>query len=264
MQSNPLVGKVTRESRGSVRLYGLDRVARRNAFDSAMLLDLAQALGEYESDPDARCAVLFSHGEHFTSGLDLAEMAPRLAEGGLAFPPGSIDPQGVALPRRRKPLLVAVQGICWTIGVDIALAADIVLAADTARFGCIEVRRGIYPSGGTTVRLPRAAGWSNAMRYLLTGDEFDANEARRLNLVTEVVPPGALLERAITIAERVASASPLGVQATLASSHQALTAGEEAALAALWPRLQPLFGTADVAEALAAMMQKREPHFRGQ
>ena len=89
-------GRITREDRGFVRLLGIDRSKKRNAFDSAMLLDLGRALGEYERDDQARCAVLHAHGAHFTAGLDLMEIMPLLASGQFSFPEGSIDPQGVA------------------------------------------------------------------------------------------------------------------------------------------------------------------------
>jgi hypothetical protein len=108
------IGRVTREDRGHVRLLGLDRVKKRNAFDSNMLVDLAVALGEAERDDGVRCAVLFAHGDHFTAGLDLMEIGPLIASG-FVLPDGAIDPQAVLLPRRKKPLIVAVRGVCFTI-----------------------------------------------------------------------------------------------------------------------------------------------------
>ena len=115
-----------------------------------------------------------------------------------------------------KPMVMAAQGICYTIGLELMLAMDIRVASSDTRFGQIEVRRGIYPVGGGTVRLYGEIGWGNAMRYLLTGDEIPAAEALRLGLVQEVTEPGSEFERALEIAERIARQAPLGVQASLA------------------------------------------------
>ncbi len=109
-EANSGPGRVTREQHGHLFLIGLDRAGKRNAFDSAMLADLALAMGEYERSEESRCAVLFAHGEHFTAGLDLMELAPKLAASGFRYPDGGVDPWGVVQPRRSKPLVVAVQG----------------------------------------------------------------------------------------------------------------------------------------------------------
>lgn len=262
-EPNSGAGRVSRESRDSLFLIGLDRAGKRNAFDSAMLTDLALALGEYERNADARCAVLFAHGEHFTAGLDLMEITPKLVAGGFSYPAEGIDPFGAGKPRRTKPLVIAVRGTCLTAGVELVLAADIAIAASDTRFAQMEVLRGVTPAGGATVRLPAVAGWSDAMRYLLTGDEFGATEALRMRMVSEVVEPGAELQRALEIAGRIAKAAPLGVKATLATARQAVEEGADAALAALTPALLSLIKTEDVREGVMAMMQKRAPEFKG-
>lgn len=133
-EANSGPGRVTREQRGHLFLIGLDRAGKRNAFDSAMLADLALAMGEYERSEESRCAVLFAHGEHFTAGLDLMELAPKLAASGFRYPDGGVDPWGVVQPRRSKPLVVAVQGTCWTAGIELMLNADIAVAARGTRF----------------------------------------------------------------------------------------------------------------------------------
>ncbi|WP_095162954.1 crotonase/enoyl-CoA hydratase family protein [Pseudomonas sp. Irchel 3F5] len=262
-EANSGPGRVSREQRGHLWLVGLDRAAKRNAMDSALLMDLALALGEYEGNDELRCMVLFAHGEHFTAGLDLMELAPKLVGGGLHYPEGSIDPWGTRLPRRSKPVVVAVEGICWTAGIELLLNADIAIAASNARFAHLEVLRGIPPSGGSTVRFTQAAGWANAMRYMLTGDEFDADQARAMNLVNEVVAPGQALARAIDCAKRITKAAPLAIKATLQSAFLARDEGHAAALARLDETLLELMGSADVREGVMAMMQKRAPQFTG-
>ena len=121
-----------------------------------------------------------------------------------------LDPLGVYGPPVTKPLVCAVQGICFTIGIELMLATDVRVAARDARFGQIEIKRGIYPVGGATIRMPREIGWANAMRWLLTGDEIPAEEAYRIGLVQELVEPGRQLPRALEIAERIAAQAPLG------------------------------------------------------
>lgn len=262
-EPNSGAGRVTREQRDHVLLIGLDRAGKRNAFDSAMLADLSLALGEYERDPTLRCVVIFAHGEHFTAGLDLMELAPKLASGDLHYPETGIDPWGVKTPRRKKPVVVAVEGVCWTAGIELMLNADIVVAASNARFAHLEVLRGIVPAGGSTVRFVHAAGWANAMRYLLTGEAFDAAAAMSMRLVTEVVEPGQTLERAIAFAQGIAKAAPLGVAAVLDSAFQARDEGDAAALRTLDARLMELIRSEDAGEGVVAMMQKRDPVFQG-
>jgi len=137
------------------------------------------------------------------------------------------------------------------------------VAARSARFGQIEIKRGIYPVGGATLRFPREVGWANAMRWLLTGDEFDAAEAHRIGLVQELTEHGAQLARAVALAEVIAAQAPLGVYATLASARHALPAAEAAAAARLFPDLQPLMASEDVQEGLRAFVERRPGKFRG-
>lgn len=256
-------GKVSREIRGSLLLIGLDRATKRNAFDSHLIHDLSLALTEYEDHPELRCAVIFAHGDHFTAGLDLVELQPKLSSGIFSYDEHQINPWGTSGRQRKKPVIVAVQGFCYTAGIELMLNADIVIAQDNSQFAQMEVQRGILPFGGATVRFVQAAGWSKAMRYLLTGDTFDAQTALDLNLINEItreVP----LKRAIELAERIAQAAPLAVQATLASAKEAAEHGAETAFSNLQQHLSPLLNTQDVQEGVMAMLQRRAPEFKGQ
>ncbi|WP_137817750.1 crotonase/enoyl-CoA hydratase family protein [Pseudomonas sp. 2FG] len=256
-------GRVSREKRGHIMLIGLDRTAKRNAFDLDLLDDLTLAYGEFERDHDARVALVFAHGEHFTAGLDLANVAATFVSG-WAIPQGGFDPWGVfGGPRVSKPVIVAVQGYCYTIGIELMLASDINLCASNTRFAQMEVQRGIFPFGGATLRMHQVAGWGNAMRWLLTGDEFDAHEAHRLGLVQEVLASEELMPRALQLAERIAAQAPLGVQATLASARQAVREGEEAAARDLAANAARLMATEDAQEGLHAMQESRPGHFKG-
>src|SRR5690348_1791150 len=212
-QSEPAVRV---ERLGPLLLMGLNRPAKRNAFNLAMIDELAAAYHQLEADDDIRCGVLFGYGDHFTGGLDLAEVGPLVREGRLDFSaPGRRDPwrkDGIWT----TPVVAAVQGWVMTLAIELLLAADIRIAAADARFAQIEINRGIYAFGGATIRLPRDAGWGNAMRWLLTGEPYDAHEAYRIGLVQEVVEPGRELDRAIELADLIATKSaPLGVKTTL-------------------------------------------------
>ena len=256
-------GEITTERRGHLLLIGLNRVAKRNAFTPDMLGALGLAYGELDRDDALRCGVLFAHGDHFTGGIDLAQFAPLMARGGRQLPEGALDPLGVNGPRLSKPMVVAVQGICLTIGIELMLAADVRVAAADARFAQIEIKRGIYPAGGATVRFVHEAGWGNAMRYLLTGDEFTAAEALRIGLVQEVVEPGQQLAHAEAIAQTIAEQAPLGVRATLASARLAITEGEQAAIERLIPDLEPILHSEDVNEGLQSFIERRQAKFQG-
>ncbi|MBZ5709036.1 crotonase/enoyl-CoA hydratase family protein [Nannocystis pusilla] len=255
--------RISTQTLGHVRMIGLDRAAKRNAFDLAMLRQLAEAVTDYEDDPNLRCAVLFAHGEHFTAGLDLAEVGPAVARGERLFPDGAVDPLGLYGRVRQKPLLLAVQGYCLTLGIELLLAADVRIAAGDARFGQIEIKRGIFPFGGATLRLPQVAGWGNAMRWLLTGDMFDAGEALRIGLVQEVVEPGKQVERAAEIAATIAAQAPLGVRATLATARTTLERGPEAALATMMDEVRAIMGSDDAREGMQSFIERRAARFSG-
>ena len=256
-------GKVTREIQGHLLLIGLDRTTKRNAFDSHLIHDLSLALTEYEDHPELRCAVIFAHGEHFTAGLDLVELQPKLETGVFSFADNLINPWGTTSRVRKKPVIVAVQGFCYTAGIELMLNADLVIAQDNTQFAQLEVQRGILPFGGATVRFVQAAGWAKAMRYLLTGDGFDAHTALDLNLINEITTE-APLKRAIELAERIAQAAPLAVQATLSAAKEAAEQGAEIAFSHLQQHLSPLLITQDAQEGVIAMLQRRQPQFKGQ
>jgi enoyl-CoA hydratase/carnithine racemase len=261
--STPPEGRITTETRGHVLLIGLDRAHKRNAFGPEMLRGLAAAYGQFEADAELRCAVVFAHGEHFTGGLDLAAVAPLVARGESLAPAGGIDPWGVAGPPASKPVVVAVRGLCFTLGIELILAADVCVAASDTRFAQIEIKRGIFPFGGGTFRWPERVGWGNAMRYLLTGDELDAATALRIGLVQEVTEPGQELERALAIAERIALQAPLGVQATLRNARTAGRDGIDAAIAELRPSVTALLGSADAREGMMSFIERRQARFTG-
>jgi enoyl-CoA hydratase/carnithine racemase len=143
------------------------------------------------------------------------------------------------------------------------LATDIRIAASNARFAQIEIKRGLFPFGGATIRLPREVGWGNAMRYLLTGDEFNAEEALRIGLVQEVVEPEQLFIRATELAQVVSLQAPLGVRTTLKSARLAIAEGEEAAIQQFLPDLQEIAQSEDIKEGILSFIERRPANFKG-
>ena len=256
---------LTVEKRGHILLMGLNRVAKRNAFDLDLYHSLSMAYGELERDDHLRCGVLFAHGDHFTGGIDLPQWTEHFAQGKfMECAPGGMDP--LALDESKtvtKPIVMATQGWCLTIGLELLLASDIRVAAENTRFAQIEVKRGIYAIGGATVRMHQEMGWGNAMRYLLTGDEISAAEALRLGLVQEVVTTGAQLDRAISIAERIAAQAPLAVKATLLSARIARSQGAREAIQRLAPDMVPLLQSADAKEGVQSFIERRPAWFSG-
>ena len=177
-----------------------------------------------------------------------------------------MEPHDYGLPgyrRRTKPMVAAVKGICFTVGIELMLGADIVVAADSSRFAQMEVQRCIMPTGGATLRMPERAGVGNAMLHLLTGDAFDAAEALRCHFVQKVVPAGQELDEAFHIAERIAAQAPQAVVATRLNVLKAIELGQAAAVADFIPVQQRLTNSEDAAEGVRSFVEKRPARFTG-
>jgi enoyl-CoA hydratase len=256
-------GRVVVERRGPVLLIGIDRPQAQNRLDAPIIIGLGKAYYQLDHDDELRVGVLHGIGADFCLGLDVPAFTAAQAAGILPpKDPEYIGALGLRPPLRTKPLVVAVQGGTNAVGHELFLVADIRVAAADATFSQLEVARGVFPAGGATIRFTREAGWGNAMRYMLTGDKWGADEAHRLGLVQEVTPPGKQLDRAIELANKIAAAAPLGVLATLASARQAV-ANEDAALQALQPEFQRILKSEDAQEALRAVREGRPPRYQG-
>ncbi len=256
-------GSISTEQRGPVFLIGLDRPKKLNGLTPEMLRALARAFTTFEQDDALRVAVLHAHGPNFTAGLQLDRCAPIMERGESLYPLDCVDPMGLREPIRTKPVVAAVRGICFTAGLELMLACDMVVAGDDSRFSQLEVKRGIMPTGGATIRFVERAGWGNAQRLLLTGMEFDAVEAHRCGLVQEIVPATGVLDRAVELAKEVAACAPLAVQASLASSRRYADFGQLPAAAALDSAQRRLAASQDAREGVQSFLERRPARFTG-
>lgn len=256
-------GQVKTEQRGHVLLIGIDRPEKRNGFTPRIFSQLAAAYSQLERTSELRCGVLYAEGDHFTAGLDMPKIVPLRRAGIPLIPPEEVDPFNLREPLRTKPMLVALKGICFTVAIELMLAADIAIAAENCRFSQLEVKRGIMPGCGATFRMADRAGWGNAMQVLLTGDEFSAQDAFRFNFVQEVVPVGKELPRALELAERIARQAPLAVQATMQNGRIAMTQGWKAAYEQIASTQQRLYSSEDAQEGVQSFLEKREARFVG-
>ena len=262
----PAEGNIIVERRGALLLIGLNRPAKYNGFTPRMFRELAEAYTLLDDDESLRVGVLHAFGKHFTAGLDLPLIAPLMQRGEKAIPLGMVEPNDLGTPgyrRRTKPLVAAVKGITFTVGIELMLAADIVVAADDCRFSQLEVKRGIMATGGATLRMAERAGLGNAMLHLLTGDEFGSAEALRLNFVQKVVPVGEELDEAVRIAEAIAAQAPLAVVATRLNTIKATEQGPLAAMAEFIDVQTGLSKSEDAAEGVRSFVERRAARFTG-
>ncbi|WP_303290517.1 crotonase/enoyl-CoA hydratase family protein [Marinobacter sp. SS5-14b] len=252
------------KKQGHILKIGLNRPEKMNAMNRAMYHEIAAAYFQLQNDPELRVAVMYAEGDHFTSGLQLDDWAGVFANGkGIEPGEGELDPFDITGESLTKPVVFAAQGICFTCGVEMMLNTDIRVAAKGTRFAQLEVKRGIFACGGATIRLQREIGWGNAQRYLLTGDEWTAEQAYQWGLIQELVEPGEQLNKAMEIAEKIAKAAPLGVRGSLKSSKIAVSEGQEVAKERLFPELRPVMASEDVKEGIQSFLERREAVFQG-
>jgi enoyl-CoA hydratase len=256
--------KVAVERRGQIVLIGINRPQMFNRIDPETFYGLAKAYYDFDNDPTLRAAVLVGHGEHFSRGNDVDAFS-ALAKSGKAFTlgAGQLDPLGRA-QKLSKPLVAVAHGDTWNMGHELHLNADIRIASADVRYRQTENAYGRVP-GVAPVRWPREIGWANAMRYLLTGDPWDAETALRMGVVQEVAPnKGAALEVAIGIANRVAACGPIGIKATLQVARVAINdSADAAAYAKLEATYVSLFHSQDFIEGRKAEAENRSPVFLG-
>ncbi|MBM7368246.1 crotonase/enoyl-CoA hydratase family protein [Gordonia hydrophobica] len=243
-----------------IAVITVDNVAKMNSYTPDMMRELAAHLTAFDEDDSLWAAVFCSAGEHTTAGLDMPKFFGPDADADVD--PGLVDP--FALGRRtNKPIVSVVQGNTFTVGIEMMLAADIAVAADTAVFAQLEVARGIAPLGGAHFRYLTRTGWGNAMYHLLRADKFDARRALELGFVQEVVPFGQHIDRGIELAREICANAPLGTRATKAAALRYLDEGEQAAIAAIDEVKSSVFTSHDFMEGIQSFIERRPAKFQG-
>ncbi len=245
---------------GGVALLRINRPEARNALSPEVMEQLAGELERLDPDPEVRCAVIAGSDKVFAAGADIKAMAERSFAEALRHPAAGFWRRLAAI---KTPMIAAVSGYALGGGCELALACDMIVAAEGATFGQPEIDLGIIPGGGGTQRLARVLGKQRAMEYVLTGKRFDAATARELGLVNRIAADDAWLEEAMALAKEVAEKPPiaarLGKQAVLVAEETALSAGIENER-----RLYELaMATEDRVEGMTAFLEKREPKFEG-
>jgi enoyl-CoA hydratase/carnithine racemase len=243
-----------------IALLRLNRPERLNALNMALRESLAAHFTELAADETVRCVVITGDEKAFAAGADLTELVDR-TPADPAF--AQTRAAWAAVADYRRPIIAAVSGFALGGGCELAMHCDIIIAGQGAKFGQPEVKVGIMPGAGGTQRLVRAVGKFAAMRWLLTGDLLSASEAHGLGLVSEVVPDGEVLQRALEIGTRIAALPPLAVAAIKKTVLSGADLPLEAALRLEGESFQTLFASEDRTEGMRAFLEKRKPQFKG-
>lgn len=250
------------ETRGRVAIITIDRPEKRNALDGQVRCAFLGAVDRVRRDEAVRSVIVTGAGDKaFVAGADIGEFEGRspVDQWRVMKAPSIFD----AMERLPKPVIAAVNGYCLGGGMELALACDVRIASSSAKFGQPEVNLGIIPGGGGTQRLPRIVGLGAALRLILSGEIIAADEALRLRLVEEVVEPATLLDRAVTLAELMASKSPVALAAAKEATRAALSLPLDDGLKLETALFQLCFSSADKAEGVRAFLEKRAAEFTG-
>lgn len=244
-----------------VLIVTMNRPSARNALSAEMMSIMREAWDRVDDDPSVRCCVLTGAGGAFCAGADLKAMTTN-HPGDRKFDAAKIEP---LLKGRRltKPLIAAVEGPAIAGGTEILQATDIRVAGESARFGVSEARWGLFPLGGSAVRLPRQIPYTLAADLLLTGRHIRAEEALRIGLIGHVVPDGEALPKAMEIAAAIAANGPLAVQAILRTMRETEAMPENEAFTIDARRGLAVFASDDAKEGPTAFAEKRQPKFLG-
>jgi crotonobetainyl-CoA hydratase len=257
------------ERAGHIAVIRLNRPQALNAVNAALSTAAGEALERAAADPEVRVVVVTGNGRAFCAGADLKELAAGRSVAASEHPEWGFA--GIVRHWIDKPLIAAVNGFAMGGGTEIALACDLVVAAEDARLGLPEVKRGLLAAAGGVVRLQRQIPLKRALQMALTGDAVDVQEAAEWGLVNVVARPGAALAEAMALAERVAANAPLSVQYTKKVMYQVAEAGSD--WDPDWSRHEPwsvndeataaVFGSRDAVEGPAAFAEKRAPVWEG-
>jgi enoyl-CoA hydratase/carnithine racemase len=252
------------DRRGGIEVWTIDGEGRRNAISMAMLAELGELLARAAGDRTLRCVVLTGAGDKaFCAGADLKERAAMPADAVHAFHAG-LRRALRGIEEAPQPFVAAMNGAALGGGLELALACDLRIAADTAQLGLPEVSLGIIPGGGGTQRLARLVGVAHAKDLVLTARRIGAAEALAMGLVTATAPAHRLLDEAVALAERIARNAPISLRQAKRAIDDGFHLPLEEALALENRLYQDCLGTKDRVEALRAFAEKRPPVFTGE
>jgi enoyl-CoA hydratase len=247
------------ETRGRVGIIRLNRPQALNALNKALIGELTLAVEAFDADDKIGCILITGNDKAFAAGADIKEMADKpFIEAYL----GNFVSDWNAVAHARKPVVAAVAGFVLGGGCELAMQADIVIAADTAKFGQPEIKLGVIPGIGGTQRLARAIGKAKAMDLILTGRMMDAEEAEKSGLVARVVPAANVMDEAMKIAEIIASMSLPSVLAGKEAINRAFESGLSEGVAFERRIFHSLFATEDQKEGMKAFVEKRPPKWK--
>ena len=252
------------EADGPIAVLTLNRPSVLNALRISLLTEVSQALSELEADPEVRVVIITGAGERaFAAGADISELNALSSAGGGADQARMGQTLTRKLERLRKPVIMAINGFALGGGCEIAMAGDIRIAAETAKFGQPEVNLGLIPGYGGSQRMTRLTGKGMAAYLCLTGEMIDAREALRIGLVEKVVPPAELMAEAKRIAGIIASKAPLAISACkrVINNGAHLSIDDALELEAL--EFGTLVDTEDIKEGTGAFLEKRKPQWKG-
>ena len=248
------------EKKGAVTLITLNRPQALNALNSTVLAELILAFAAFDADDSQRCAVLTGSEKAFAAGADIKEMQ---AQGFADMYSANFFAGWEKVTAIRKPWIAAVAGFALGGGCEVAMMADFIIAADSAKFGQPEIKLGVTPGMGGSQRLTRAIGKAKAMEMCLTGRMMDAAEAERSGLVARVVPADRLLDEALKSAEAIAGMAPLAAIAAKEMINAAFETGLAQGINFERRLFHGLFGSEDQKEGMAAFVDKRQPEWKG-
>ena len=246
------------ETRGKIGIIRLNRPQALNALNAALIAELTQAVQAFEADAGIACMIVTGSEKAFAAGADIKEMADKSYMDAFM---GDFAANWDALARARKPTVAAVAGFALGGGCELAMMCDLVIAADTAKFGQPEIKLGVIPGIGGTQRLTRAVGKAKAMDLCLTGRMMDAAEGERSGLVARVVPAANLMDEAMKVAETIASMSLPVVMIAKESVNRAFETTLAEGMKFERRVFHSLFATADQKEGMAAFVAKRPAKF---
>ena len=247
------------ETHGRVGVIRLNRPQTLNALNKALIAELTQAIETFDADDKIGCMLITGSDKAFAAGADIKEMADKPFIDAYL---GDFVSNWNAAARARKPIVAAVAGFALGGGCELAMQCDIVIAADTAKFGQPEIKLGVIPGIGGTQRLARAVGKTKAMDLILTGRIMDAAEAEKSGLVARVVSPASLMDEAMKVAETVANMSLPSTLAAKEAVNRAFESGLSEGIVFERRIFHSLFATEDQKEGMNAFIEKRPPKWK--